>query len=371
VPVFVLGRRPALDGVRGVALLAVLGVHVGMHPGAPQPLTGGFLGVDLFFVLSGFLITSLLLQERQRSGSIHLGRFYLRRALRLLPALVGVLAGCWLLAAVWGTRGVRAELRKDTLGVLLYVQNWRLGLNGRTWGMVPHLWSLSVEEQFYLIWPAALAGLLALRARRGWIVGLALLGVVVPALLRLALYTSGSWRRPYFCTDTRADGLAAGCLLALLASWTGGPRGRWGRLALRAAAWPAAALLVGHYVRCNAFDPYVYRAGFSVVNLAAGVLLAAMLWSPPPLLAWVLESRPLGWLGRVSYGAYLWDLPVGYLVMANAGRAPHGVQAALLLAGPVLAGALSHYGLEAPFLRLKSRLEPHRDARALPARRAA
>src|SRR5262245_47643491 len=122
VPVFVLGRRPALDGVRGVALLAVLGVHVGMHPGAPQPLPGGFLGVDLFFVLSGFLITSLLLQERQRSGSIHLGRFYLRRVLRLVPALAGVLAGCWLLAAVWGTRAVRAELRKDTLGVLLYVQ---------------------------------------------------------------------------------------------------------------------------------------------------------------------------------------------------------------------------------------------------------
>jgi peptidoglycan/LPS O-acetylase OafA/YrhL len=366
---FVLGHRPALDGMRGLAILSVLLAHVWFHPTKPQLFHGGFIGVDVFFVLSGFLITALLLQEHQRTGRIRLGRFYLRRALRLLPALLGLLVICWLSPPGWGLKDDLARLRADTRSVLLYYHNWRAGLARDVSLPFLHFWSLAVEEQFYLVWPVALASLLACGARRRWLAGLTLLGVVVPAVLRNCLPSGAipAKARLYYCTDTRLDALSLGCLLALVASWGLGPSSERGRRLLRVAAWVAAVVLLGHGLRATMFGAYMFRAGFTLVALSAVVLLAALLWEAPPLLRRLLEVRPLGWLGRISYGTYLWNMPLIFVVLRVAQRCPDWLQITLLVAAPIAAGAVSFFCLERPFLRLKSHLGADKDSRPRPA----
>ena len=207
---------PALDGLRGLALLGVLLFHAG---GA---LTGGYLGVDLFFVLSGFLITSLLLAEHHATGRIALGAFWTRRARRLLPALRALMPA----VALYGRYLARPEelhaLRADALATLAYVANWRAIVSHHSyWDLftspspLEHMWSLSIEEQFYLVWPLLVGGLLAtpLAARRGparalltTVVFLALASVATTTLI----YSSEATSRVYLGTDTRAAGILAG-----------------------------------------------------------------------------------------------------------------------------------------------------------------
>ena len=359
---FVLGHRPALDGLRGLAVLAVIAHHTIV-------LSGGFLGVDLFFVLSGFLITALLLQEQRRTGRISLPCFYLRRCLRLLPALLALLAAVWVGTRLWPAWGGGNVLRKDSAAILLYYYNWRLALAlqaQHTAGLC-HLWSLSVEEQFYLLWPAAVVLLLALGARRRWLLALVLAGITGPALLRWAHLQAGHdprqplwyWRL-YGCSDMRADALSAGCLVGLLASWGMLPTRGWGRRILTAAGWLAAASLAIHLRKAlpPSFSLYVYRWGFTVVALSAAVLVAALVAAPPWPLARLLESRPLGWVGRVSYGTYLWHMPI--LLVFSRWPVYLKKPGVLVIWGVSLAaGALSHYCVERPFLRLKQRLDRH------------
>jgi peptidoglycan/LPS O-acetylase OafA/YrhL len=351
---FELGNRPALDGLRGLAVLAVMGIHT--HPWV---LRGGYLGVDLFFVLSGFLITALLVQEHRRRGAIDLGRFYLRRAFRLLPALLVVLAFVWLYVLVWGTKGDLRRLSRDTATTLLYVHNWRVVFTppARLAPQLLHVWSLSIEEQFYLAWPAALAFLLGRKVRLRWLVGLTLAGVVGPSLLRVALWHGPPVARVYFATDTRADALSAGCLVGLLVSAWPGPQGRRGRAALRGGAWLAAVALLAHVLLVHFRDTYLYYLGFPVVNLSVAVLIAALIWSPPPLLARLLEARLLGWLGRISYGLYLWNYVIDWLVLSRGPAwSDHPWRSTPLIWGAtVVLGALSHYLVERPFLRLGRR----------------
>jgi peptidoglycan/LPS O-acetylase OafA/YrhL len=355
---FELGHRPGLDGLRGLAVLAVMAVHT-----KPVVAPGGFLGVDLFFVLSGFLITALLVQEHRRSGTIHLGHFYLRRALRLLPALVALLAVAWLYALVVGNSAELRQVRRDSVTALLYVHNWRIVVTPST-RLTPHLvhvWSLAIEEQFYLVWPAALALLLGLRVRRRWVVGLILVACVVPSLRRLALWEGPpSLERVYFGTDTRGDALSAGCLVGLLVSWWAGPRGRLGRAALRGGAWLAVGVLLVHLFAVGHFDTYLYYGGFLAVHLSAALLIAALNWAPPPLLARLLEARPLCWLGRISYGVYLWNYAVSCFVLSPLPLVQRHRWAGtpLIWGATLLLGALSHYLVERPFLRLKQRLTP-------------
>jgi len=167
-------RWPALDGLRGLALLAVMGLHT-----SPSVLPGGFLGVDLFFVLSGFLITYLLVREWQKFGSIRLRQFYLRRALRLYPALWGLLLVGGLATLAFGSRHDFSVFRRALPSVLFYFFNWRLAhpMCPEVPGIFQHLWSLAIEDQFYLVWPILLAGLLAMRVRRRWILALVLAAV--------------------------------------------------------------------------------------------------------------------------------------------------------------------------------------------------
>jgi peptidoglycan/LPS O-acetylase OafA/YrhL len=357
------GRLPLLDGLRGLAVLLVLAHHTHV----PFPIPGGYLGVDLFFVLSGFLITFLLVREWQDNGSISLPRFYMRRTLRLVPALWTVLLIFALVTLVVGSRHELALLRRDAPSILLYFFNWRHGLSAKPVAL-PHLWSLSVEEQFYLLWPPVLAGLLACRLRRRWILALVLAAVAAPAFLRAALVPLPivpekfmALRRVGIGTDTRADTLFAGCLVGLLAGWGMVPKNAWVLGALRRAAWPAAVVAALHLLLCST-DPgtrmhtYLFlRGGLTVVAVSLAIVLAAVLWSPPPLMSRFLETPALGWVGRVSYAVYLWNIPI-LIWLAKISWPPVSRNLNLIAwTGSVAAGALSYYYVEMPFLRLKQR----------------
>jgi peptidoglycan/LPS O-acetylase OafA/YrhL len=364
-------RWPALDGLRGLALLAVLGIHT-----APAVLAGGFLGVDVFFVLSGFLITFLLVREREKYGSINLRQFFLRRVLRLCPALWALLLVFGLTTLAFGTRHDFSVFRRTLPSILLYFFNWRFA-HPSCLEVSPsfhHLWSLAIEDQFYLVWPLLLAGLLALRVRRRWILALVLAAVVAPALLRAWLAPlPGAGdpgiviRRLYIGTDTRADSLFAGCFVGLLAGWGLRPKATWALVALRWAAWPAAAVVLFHFLASSMaqntkMHSYLYfRGGFTVVAISVALLIAALVWSPPPRMSQFLETSALRWVGAVSYGAYLWNIPI--VIALQTIRWPFYISHNVTLlswVGSLTAGALSHYYVEAPFLRLKHRWQRSR-----------
>ncbi len=212
-PQFRLGYRPALDGMRGVAVLVVVGLHMYV-----PFLAGGYLGVDIFFVLSGFLITSLLLEEWRRSGRISFRDFYLRRALRLLPALFAFLLilQAYILLRMRGDEFWQME--KASLAVLAYFGNWAkaYGVDLRA---LNHMWSLAVEEQFYFVWPVIFLLLLRIRRNPSWIVYALILAIGGIALRRAFMSGHVTEARIYNGSDTRFDELLTGCVLAVGWNW--------------------------------------------------------------------------------------------------------------------------------------------------------
>ena len=234
-----LPHEPALDGMRALAVIAVLLYH-----GHVSWMQGGFLGVDVFFVLSGFLITSLLLAEWNGRGAIDLRAFWLRRCRRLLPAMLVVVAAVSAYAAVLATRDELDELRADTLATLGYAANWRAIAVGDQYGdlfSVPsplqHTWSLAIEEQWYLLWPLVLLGLL-FAARRHAAIPLAAIGTMVlgSTVLMAWVYDPADLARSYYGTDTRCQSLLVGAGLALVVRHV--RVGRWIPVfAIAALAW--------------------------------------------------------------------------------------------------------------------------------------
>ena len=373
-PGFRLGYRPALDGLRGLAVAVVILLHYGV-PWAG----GGWVGVDIFFVLSGFLITALLLQEWQQTAAISLRRFYLRRVLRLLPAVLLLLAFCWWFAQHHLPHAQRPLTRQGAYSVLLYYANWRIIHAGPQPGdLLLHTWSLSVEEQFYFLWPAALWALLRLRRRTVALIVLAAL--VASAVLRACLWTgTGSYIELYMRLLTRADTLLAGCLTALLVTWRGLPQSRRGRWLLHAAAGAALVYLGWVVVAGRQIDFFCYYGGFTLTAAAVAVLLVALLSAPPRPVAWVFESSPLTWLGRVSYGLYLWHYPLWvvhglYILWLDkllGLRIPAWLIAPVCFAVALVPTLLSFYLVERPCLRLKRRWESKAPAANPPLRTAA
>lgn len=350
------GRWVALDGLRGLAVLAVLGLHT------YRILPGGHIGVDLFFVLSGFLITSLLIRERQRFGSISLVRFYLRRALRLLPPLLVVLAVVWLAMRDYGTPAEEINLNKDIVSILFYYYNWWDELSPMPHHVtLKHLWSLSVEEQFYLVWPALLAACLACGLRRRWLMALTIVGILTPNGLLVAaqIIHLPDWLRflGEFSTNKRFYALPIGCLLALLVLSGGRPMRPALWRTLQVAGVAAFAVLLAHIAFAPAPGNYMHYFGFQLCDLCGAMAIASLLLAPAPPMKWLLESKPLVWIGRISYATYLWNLPVMFAVYWwVTGRHPITVTV-LSWGGSLAAGALSYYFVETPFLRLKHRLE--------------
>jgi peptidoglycan/LPS O-acetylase OafA/YrhL len=359
---FRLGHRPWLDGLRGVAVLMVLAFHFGFLP-------GGSIGVDIFFVLSGFLITTILAEEWRDRGAIGLRRFYIRRALRLLPAFALLLAMFAAEIPFFADPAERTGALRELGVVACYVSNWPTLHNVGT-GHLGHTWSLSVEEQFYLLWPIGLLAMFRMGMSRRRILMVVIAGIVLSAVDRLILYrllkSDGPDRglytfRLYMGLDTRADALLVGCLTGLCAVWGCLPRGA--DLVLRLAA-AASVLGIGwlSWFRCLDHSQF-YHGLFTVAALMVATVIVCLLTAEDrPLLARALEFSPFLIAGRLSYGLYLYHIPV----LRWLGQDMKGWQnparcisaAALTLALAVV----SYLVVERPFMRLKSRFENRRSA---------
>ena len=287
--------------------------HVGL-------IRGGYLGVDAFFVLSGFLITFLLVEERRRHGSIDLGKFYARRALRLLPALVTLLAVCCAAAAVLGwffRAGETPSALLMAMGVmsliaLFYMTNWAMILGKSMW-VLGHTWSLSIEEQFYLVWPLTLMGLLRFFRRPATVFLLLLCGIILSVSVRNVLFGSGaSLPRVFVGFDARCDALLIGCALGLAAARGGLLASRASRAVLSAAGAAAIVFLAAASWTASWQAPFMLRIGSTLVALAVAVVIADVTASPDGLVAAALRFPPLRETGRISYGLYLWHFPIVY-----------------------------------------------------------
>ncbi len=298
-----LQHVPALDGLRGVAVAVVVAFHAG-H------LTGGWLGVDVFFVLSGYLITRLLLAEQTAAGRIDLKRFWGRRARRLVPALLGVVAVLAIAERIRDRLDGPAGARWDVIGALTYTSNWvRLRGGAGYWSqfgppsLFEHFWSLAIEEQFYVVWPLVMIGLA--RLRRG-LTTLALAGLTVVAAAWSLVWFDRTMdaSRVYMGTDTRAYALLAGALIASVSEWK--PRLLHGTVRI---APIAAAMLVVGFGRLDGTRLVTYHGALVGCTVAAAVLVAGVM-SGPSRLGGLLSLAPLRWLGARSYGIYLWHWPV-------------------------------------------------------------
>jgi peptidoglycan/LPS O-acetylase OafA/YrhL len=357
-----LGHRPPLDGIRGLAILGVLMLHSTIWGAMPSVLPGGNLGVTVFFVLSGYLITTLLLSEHDRTGRIDLRSFYLRRTARLLPGLL-VLMPAYVI--VFSRQQSAWQLVLLVGPVLLYLSSFVQAIWGAM-GPLAWTWSLSVEEHFYACWPPALRWLLNGRQDRrpgvrGWLrrrplmvaAAAALLTVVVAAGLRVYLAGSFRWDEfAYYATPTRLDALAVGCLAAMFGYRYRGPLPRL-------AGW-AALFVIGWCYANPAFaiggDP-LNLYGLPLAELAAAVLILSVVNRPHGLLARVLSFRPLVHVGVVSYGLYLWNLLPGQTWTMIVGRHAGATGTAVLFAVMFVAVELSYRYVEQPVMRwAKARL---------------
>jgi peptidoglycan/LPS O-acetylase OafA/YrhL len=372
-----LPYAPGLDGLRALAVIAVLLYHAEL-----SWLPGGFLGVEVFFVISGYLITALLLTEWWQYSRVDLKRFWIRRARRLLPALYLLLA-VTLAYAVLFLPGEVAGLRGDVIAALGYVTNWYLVLGHESYfeaigrpSLLKHLWSLAVEEQFYLLWPPVLAVGLSLGARR-WrqrrVLLVALSGAVASTLLMVVLYRpEADPSRIYFGTDTRATGLLIGAVLAFVwTPWsarTSGERDssvaarrrsrlrrRWGwtaPLLLDIAGLAALCGLVAFCLRLGEYEPFLYRGGLASVGLATAVVIMACA-SPYTLLGThLLGLGPLRWIGLRSYGIYLWHWPVFMVTRPQLDVSIEGLPLlALRLGVTVVLADISYRYVETPIRR--------------------
>jgi peptidoglycan/LPS O-acetylase OafA/YrhL len=318
-----LAYAPGLDGVRALAVTAVVLYHLGttgftLDHGRSLLAPGGFLGVDVFFVLSGFLITSLLLAERAETGRISIRTFYVRRARRLLPALYTMLLAVSVAAVFW-YHDYAARLKGDLIAALAYVTNWWLIAGGSSYfgagthpPLLTHLWSLALEEQFYLLWPLALIGLTYVR-RRGSVIVIVGVTVLASTLLAAALFSP--WQDPsriYYGTDTRLATPLLGALLAIAFRpwlWRPGTLRPAARATVTGAGMLAAIALGVACVLLTDQSPVLYRGGFLAIAALAGLLVIAAA-HPDVALGRVLGVAPLRWLGERSYAIYLWHWPI-------------------------------------------------------------
>ena len=314
-----LTYRPALDGVRAIAVTAVVAYHLGI-----ERLPGGFLGVDVFFVLSGYLITTLLLLERDATGRIDLLRFWMRRAKRLLPALLLLLV----VVTIWIHQTAPdfelAQRRLDLQWALFYGSNWHLIASAQDYfaqgagvSIVRHTWSLAIEEQFYLVWPLMVGATIWIaRGRVRVLTVICALGVVGSAVAMALLHAGTDPSRAYYGTDARVHQLLIGALLAIAMvrlPVMQAPR--------RSGSWVAAASLAVlgvAFIGLADGSTLYYRGGSVAVALAAAALIWALDAARGGVVARALGIAPMRAIGRISYGIYLWHWPVIVAITAPA-----------------------------------------------------
>lgn len=310
-----LARLPGLDGLRGVAVLAVIGYHLNLGNFLPA----GFLGVDIFFTVSGFIITALLLQEHAQTGRIDFRAFYLRRARRLFPAALLMLLLLVPLTPLLQP-GALPRLREDLLAAFLYLSNWWQIVAQQSYfeaieqpRLLQHLWSLAVEEQYYLLWPLAALGLLNRVSRTGLGVAAALIAMASTgwmAWLYLTQIEGGDPSRIYLGTDTHLMGLLAG---SALAAWWNPWKIRMASQAsdevLNLAGTAALAALIWGMAETHEGMPGLYQGGFLLVAVLTSAVIAAAT-REGTWVSWMLATRPMLWLGARSYSLYLWHWPI-------------------------------------------------------------
>ena len=348
-----LGYRPELDGLRGISILLIY-VHHLFRPLAP----GGFLGVDIFFVLSGFLITSLLVEEWNRKGSIRLKDFYIRRALRLMPAVFLLILITGALALIVDKR-TATEIYQGIWLTLSYISNWFYAYgyfsNNNPLSVT---WSLAIEEQFYLTWPLLLSLALKFKLQRRWILYiLALIIGIIPLHRRMLVDQGAMALRLYYGSDTRADGLPIGCLVGLLVSWNLFPHNRRFEICMKFLA--AVGIIFFGYLVSYPSSTYLLLlncyGGFTLVSLSVALCLIVVVLYPPKFALMVLKFTPLVWIGRISYGLYLWHWAVYWFIYLKKALPASTEQLVAVVVISLLLPALSYHFIEKPFLRLKKR----------------
>ena len=343
-----MGYRPELDGLRALSVLAVIAYHADL-----AWIPGGFLGVEVFFVVSGFLITTLMLEERAKTGSVSLRNFWLRRARRLLPALFVMLVVLAFAVATFAT--VHApDFRRDVVPSLLYVSNWWQIFFVETPYFAPtdlpvlrHLWSLAVEEQWYLVWPLAFLAFRRSSTRTSGIaLAIASLGIMIGTAL---LWLPDSEQRTnflYLSTPTRASGLLLGAALAFVwKPWTqtrATPRLRG--VAADAAAIVAIGAIAYAMATQHVDDRSLYMGWLAATTIGSSVIIAVIVRPRGSLVAWVMRTPVLAAIGRRSYGLYLWHWPI--FVIAEARESATRLAVALTLT--VVINELSYLLIETP-----------------------
>lgn len=351
---FQLGHRRSLDGLRGVAILLVLADHGGLLGDG-----FGFIGVNTFFVLSGFLITCLLIEEYEVGGSMKLSLFYLRRALRLLPALLAMLAAFLVYAFLTMSGRKLSESLHEAFWALFYFTNWAKTLQLGPTLQLAHTWSLSLEEQFYFCWPWLLLFLLRRNSRASLFCWVAL-GAAISVAVRVLLFAGDSrvtydnLDRLMVGLDTRADSLLLGALVAIAATANLLPvcpasRGRIAWLALLSGP---AMLCLGVF---RPLSPWMVCAGWLLASALAAVIILHLVVNATSPVHRLLENSLLVFIGRISYSLYVWHFPIAK-VMERYQMAPpiHYWPYWLVIFTVALA---SYYFIEQPCLRLKRRFQ--------------
>jgi peptidoglycan/LPS O-acetylase OafA/YrhL len=325
---------PCLDGLRCVCVLAVIIYHC-----IRTYLVGGWVGVDVFFALSGFLITSTLMREWQNSGTISLSKFYLRRMVRLMPALYVMLTS---IVVVLFVSGAGEDQYKMVLVSSVNLMNWSRALHWGFDGYLGHTWSLAIEEQFYLFWPP-LCLLILMIGDRKWLKIMALAVAMICLCVRLAIFNGENFERIYNGFDTRADSLIFGCFFACLGSKIILPRFCYQNFL------PASFLcLVGFYV--NHQDVWLYTWGWSVIAFASAWLVYSLATGPETHLSRILQFTPMVYLGRISYGVYLWHYPILFFLKSHLDSNRIVTMACLFFT--IVVASLSYVYVEQPLIKL-------------------
>ena len=361
-PSGLMGQQPALDGLRALAVVAVIAYHYHL---ADPIVPAGFLGVEVFFVVSGFLITSLLVEEHRRRGGIDLKQFWLRRARRLLPALLLMLLVVCAYAAV-AVPDARFRLRSDVPAALAYVSNWWQIASGQSYfqelGRPPllrHLWSLAVEEQWYLVWPVVMAlGLRWARDRPWRLFGPVMALAVLSEIAMVVQFDRDDASAVYLGTHTRAAGILIGAALAMV--WRPWRYPRASRRALPGLDLIGAGALTLLVISLFAFDrfgylsfagglgPVLYRGGFPVVSLLTAVVIAVSVHPGARIMRAGLSMRWLTWVGVRSYGLYLWHWPIFMVLRPEDLARPWYVLLAVRLGLTLGISELSYHFVEKP-----------------------
>ncbi|HTK16387.1 MAG TPA: acyltransferase [Acidimicrobiia bacterium] len=314
---------PQLDGLRGFAVVLVVIYHCQYLTAGwgPRPFPGGFIGVDLFFALSGFLITTILLGQLQRRGRIDFGEFWTRRIRRLVPALVVAVIGVIALVVLFNDNVSVEALRNSGIGSVLFVSNWQQASGWPYQFELSHTWSLAVEAQFYLVWPLVIIAFAALRVPRKVFAGIVVASAVAVAVHRWRMWTGQAhFLALYVRTDTRADVILLGCLGAMAVSW--GWLDRAAAQRLRVLAVAALGLILFVCLDFETGDSRLYHGWFSIVAVSGAVLVTSAVLDPDWVVHRWWRHRVLMVLGQRSYSLYLWHVPIFLLVAQHLGDRP-------------------------------------------------